>query len=105
MDVSSIDRTDPSSVAATGQSDTTQSDSARNAYTAARKLNSLNITDREYSVVRDPQSQLFKVVVLDKQTGTVLDQFPPEDILQLLAQLSSSTPSGAGSGATGEAKA
>lgn len=60
----------------------------RNAVEAARKLNSLQISGREYSVVRDPESQRFVVVVVDDKTGTVLDQFPPEEILRMLAQLS-----------------
>lgn len=60
----------------------------RNAFEAARKLNSLQIAGRQYSVVRDPESQRFVVVVLDDRTGTVLDQFPPEEILRMMAQLS-----------------
>ncbi|HVY92655.1 MAG TPA: flagellar protein FlaG [Bryobacteraceae bacterium] len=67
----------------------------RNALEAARKLNSLEITGREYSVVRDPQSQKFVVVVLDERTGTVLDQFPPEEILKMLAQLAAFNPNAA----------
>jgi uncharacterized FlaG/YvyC family protein len=72
----------------TGPFDTNQSEGARNAFTAARKLNSLDIANREFTVVRDSASQRFKIVVLDGQTGAVLDQFPPEDILKMLAQIS-----------------
>jgi uncharacterized FlaG/YvyC family protein len=88
MDVSSIGRTEIGSTATGGQSDTVQQDRARDAFTAARKLNALNITDRQFTVVRDPASQLFKINVLDANTGAVLDQIPAEDILQMLAQLS-----------------
>jgi uncharacterized FlaG/YvyC family protein len=74
----------------------------RSAFEAARKLNSLQISDREYSVVRDPQSQKFVVVVLDEKTGTVLDQFPPEEILKMLTQLAAFTPAGAKAEGPGE---
>lgn len=68
----------------------------RSAFEAARKLNSLQIVGREYSVVRDPESHRFVVVVLDDKTGTVLDQFPPEQILKMLEQLSAFNTSKAG---------
>ena len=88
MDVSPIGRTESGSAAGGGQADSVQQERARDAFTAARKLNALNITDRQFTVVRDPASQLFKIVVLDGNTGAVLDQIPAEDILQMLAQLS-----------------
>jgi uncharacterized FlaG/YvyC family protein len=62
----------------------------KDAVTAARKLNNLDVTGREFSVIRDPTSQRFVVVVLDRSTGTVVDQYPPEEVLRLLAQLGSS---------------
>ncbi|HVW10331.1 MAG TPA: flagellar protein FlaG [Bryobacteraceae bacterium] len=74
----------------------------RTAVEAARKLNDLQISGREYSVVRDPQSQKFVVVVLDEKTGTVLDQFPPEEILKMLAQLAAFNPHVAKASAPGE---
>lgn len=88
MEVSPIGPTDSGSATTAGQSDSVQQ--ARDAFTAARKLNALNITDRQFTVVRDPASQMFKIVVLDGSTGAVLDQIPAEDILKMLAQLSSS---------------
>jgi uncharacterized FlaG/YvyC family protein len=96
MDVPSIGRSDAGGTAIAGQSDSAQTVNARNAFTAVRKLNNLNIADREYAVVRDPASQRFKVVVLDQNTGAVLDQFPPEDILKMLAQLSPGDPRNTG---------
>ena len=79
-----------------------QASNERIAFEAARKLNSLQISGRQYSVVRDPQSQRFVVVVLDERTGTVLDQFPPEEILKMLTQLAAFTPARANLNATGE---
>jgi hypothetical protein len=67
------------------------------AFAAVSRLNSLSTPDREFAVVRDPGSNRFVIVVRDKSTGTVLDQFPPEDILKMLSQLSS-----AGAKQTGE---
>jgi uncharacterized FlaG/YvyC family protein len=77
-----------------------QAGNARSAFEAVRKLNSLQITDREYVVVRDPESHRFMVVVLDQTTGTVIDQFPAESILKMLDQLSPFNTNRAGS--TGE---
>jgi hypothetical protein len=79
-----------------------QPSNERIAFEAARKLNNLQISGREYSVIRDPQSQKFVVVVLDDKTGTVLDQFPPEEILKMLQQLAAFTPASAKVNATGE---
>jgi hypothetical protein len=77
-----------SGAASAGQTGTAVSESLRTALVAASRLNSLSIEQREFSVVRDPGSNRFVIVVRDKSTGTVLDQFPPEDILKMLSQLS-----------------
>jgi uncharacterized FlaG/YvyC family protein len=87
-----------SSAVASGQPSTPQKENLSNASAAARQLNNLDIDNREFAVVRDPESNRFVVVVREKSTGTVLDQFPPEDILRMLSQLSS-----AGSKQTGDA--
>jgi uncharacterized FlaG/YvyC family protein len=89
MEVPPISQTDLSGSPTSRQSDPVQSDSLRNAFTASRQLNSLDIADREFSVVRDPESHRFVVVVVERSTGTVLDQFPPENILRMLSQISS----------------
>ncbi|MGA2717146.1 MAG: hypothetical protein ABSG41_29035 [Bryobacteraceae bacterium] len=60
----------------------------RSATASARILNDLNIADREFKVVRDPASQRFVMVVVEQSTGTVLDQYPAEDVLKMLSQLS-----------------
>jgi uncharacterized FlaG/YvyC family protein len=88
MEVPPIARTVPSSSPASGQSALGENEDLRNAITASRKLNGLDIADREFEVKRDPTSHRFIVVVLERSTGTVLDQFPPENILNMLAQLS-----------------
>jgi uncharacterized FlaG/YvyC family protein len=85
MDVSSIGA---GSAEFAGQSDSVQSDRARTAFMAARMLNNLNVPGREFSTVWDSTSQRFKVVVLDGETGAVLDQYPPEEVLKMLAQIS-----------------
>ena len=97
MDVPPIGATRENTSAVSGQPDTVRNGNWLNALVAARKLNSLNITGREYAVVRDPASHRFIVVVRDEETGAVLDQFPPEDILKMLTQLTST-----GVGKTGE---
>lgn len=82
MDVSPIN-----SAQAGGATSAMESDVLQRAVTAVRGLNSLGLTDREFAVTRDPQTHRFVVVVLDRGTGTVLDQFPPENVLKMLSQL------------------
>jgi uncharacterized FlaG/YvyC family protein len=77
-----------SGAAGAGQSGTAAFESLSTVFAAVNRLNGLSIEDREFAVVRDPGSNRFVVVVRDKTTGTVLDQFPPEDILKMLSQLS-----------------
>ena len=89
MDVPPIGATQGNTSLASGQLDSAQTDSLRNAIIATRRLHSLDTTGREYAVVRDPSSQRFIVVVRDGETGAVLDQFPPEDILKMLTELAS----------------
>jgi hypothetical protein len=83
MDVSPIN-------SVTGAGGATGADVLQRAVTAVRGLNNLGLSDREFAVTRDPQTHRFVVVVLDRGTGAVLDQFPPEEVLKMLSQLSSS---------------
>ena len=64
-----------------GQTENTQ------AFRLVRQLRDLNIADREFDVVRDPASHRFVVRVVERSTGTVLDQFPPESVLKMISQL------------------
>ena len=95
MDIPPI--TGSSGAAGAGLSGSAALESLSTTFAAVNRLNSLSTSDREFAVVRDPGSNRFVVVVRDKSTGTVLDQFPPEDILKMLSQLSS-----AGAKQTGE---
>ena len=65
MEVPPISGADLSGSPTARQSDPAQSVSLRNAFTAARQLNNLDIADREFSVVRDPESHRFVVVVVE----------------------------------------
>jgi uncharacterized FlaG/YvyC family protein len=80
----------PTSPAA-GQSDNSAVDSMRTALTVANRMNNLAIADRQFSVVRDPGSDRFVIVMRDSKSGDVLDQFPPKEVLRMLAQLTSQT--------------
>jgi uncharacterized FlaG/YvyC family protein len=90
MEISPINGS--SGAAGAGRSGSAASEGLGTAVAAANRLNNLSITDREFAVVRDPGSNRFVIVVRDKSTGTVLDQFPPEDILKMLSQLSPAGP-------------
>ena len=84
MDVSPIN----GAASATGSAAASQSrdETLQKAAVAVRFLNSVSDTDREFSVTRDPQTQKFVVIVRDRSTGTLIDQFPPEDILKMVSQ-------------------
>jgi uncharacterized FlaG/YvyC family protein len=86
MEVTSLNRVDTASSGTPDQVDLDRNELLRNALTTVRTLNGLNIPDREFAVIRDPQSQKFVIRVIDRNTGDVIDQFPPEDILNMLAQ-------------------
>jgi hypothetical protein len=86
MEIGSIDRTDGNSLADTISSPE-RLENGRAALTVVRQLRALNVNDREFTVVRDPESHKFVVHVIDRSTGVVLDQFPPEKILKMLSQL------------------
>ncbi len=70
-----------------GPSTSMNSDLLQRAVTAVRRLN-VGMADREFAVTRDPQTNQYVVVMRDRGTGTILDQFPPEDVLKMLSQLS-----------------
>jgi len=90
MQTSPINGSTGSVAAGAGQAGAAAFENLRAAVSASNRLNSLSIEDREFAVVRDPGSNRFVIVVREQSTGTVLDQFPPEDILKLLSQLSPS---------------
>ncbi len=43
--------------------------------------------DRELTYRRDPKTGSFVIQILERQTGDVVDQIPPESILQLVSEL------------------
>jgi uncharacterized FlaG/YvyC family protein len=92
MEVTSLGRVDTAGSGTPDQSEVDNNELLRNAFATVRTLNNLNISDREFAVVRDPQSQKFVIRVVDRTTGDVIDQFPPEDILNLLSEFATSTP-------------
>jgi uncharacterized FlaG/YvyC family protein len=53
---------------------------------AVRDLNALDISGREFAIVWDTAGHKFVVRVMDRATGNVVDQFPPENILKMLSQ-------------------
>ena len=56
---------------------------------AVRNLNSLHIHERQFVIMRDPESHKFVVRILDRTTGDTIDQFPSEDVLAMAAQFES----------------
>src|SRR5690348_5048477 len=43
--------------------------------------------ERELTYLRDPKTGHFIIKILDRQTGDVIDQIPPETILRLVTEL------------------
>jgi len=89
MNVASVSATKSTDLITPPAAGVVQSDIARALHIAARKLNSLGIVDREFAVIRDPDTNRFVVVVRERSSGTVLDQFPAESILRMLEQVPS----------------
>jgi uncharacterized FlaG/YvyC family protein len=98
MEVTSLNRVDTAGSGTPDHSEVDRNEPLRNAMSTVRTLNSLNIPDREFAVVRDPQSQKFVIRVVDRTTGDVIDQFPPEDILNLVSQFAATSEPNEGSG-------
>jgi uncharacterized FlaG/YvyC family protein len=44
-------------------------------------------SDRELQFTRDSQTQKMVIQIVDRQSGDVLDQIPPEQILLMMANL------------------
>lgn len=92
MDVSPINGAAPAmGSAAVSQA---RDETLQHAAVAVRFLNSVNDTNREFAVTRDPQTQKFVIVVRDRTTGATIDQFPPEDVLKMVSQMDSIKPKG-----------
>lgn len=63
------------------------SDALQQAVAVARRLNLVGTSGREFAVTRDPATMKFVIVVRDRDTGTIIDQLPPEEALKLNEQL------------------
>ena len=61
----------------------------RQIVTAIRGLNKSELLgqSRELAFIRDPETQRRVIQILDKDSGEVIDQLPPETVLQMAAQL------------------
>ena len=66
-----------------------QNQSVRPLVTAVREVNKAELLGqgRELSFRRDPDTRQPVIAILDKDTGDVIDQIPPESVLQLAEQL------------------
>jgi len=86
MEVPPLSRIDAAGSRTQEKSGLDGSEALRNAFATVRNLNAQEFPDREFAIVRDPQSQKFVIHVINRVTGDVIDQFPPEDILKMLSQ-------------------
>jgi uncharacterized FlaG/YvyC family protein len=86
MEVPPLSRIDAAGSQTQGKSGPDGNEALRNAFATVRNLNAQEFPDREFAIVRDPQSEKFVIHVINRVTGDVIDQFPPEDILKMLSQ-------------------
>ncbi len=86
MGLAPVNRIHAAASRASDRPDSDQAETLRKAFAGVRALNARGISDREFAIVRDPESHRFVVRVMDRATGEVVDQFPPEDILKMLSQ-------------------
>jgi hypothetical protein len=98
MGLAPLSRIDGAGSRQPSQSDLDRNETLRTALAGVRALNARGIPGREFAIVRDPDSHRFVLRVVDRATGEVVDQFPPEEILRMLSQFSAAEQSTKGSG-------
>lgn len=87
MNVTPINRTEGAAQGNQAAEESSQLELRRTVVAGTRMLNDLRITNRNLTVARDPDSHRFIVLLLNRTTGEVIDQFPPENIVKVLSQL------------------
>ena len=88
MDVSKIDSVGAMNLV-NGVAPSTDVVSSRQIVSAVQEINKSEIMGegRQLTFSRDPQTRRQVIQIVDQQTGDVIDQIPPETVLQLAAQL------------------
>jgi uncharacterized FlaG/YvyC family protein len=89
----------PLSMSAPVYTASTEQDNAsfvRQIVTAIRGLNKSELLGqgREIAFTRDPETQRPVIQIVDRDSGEVVDQLPPETLLQLATQLENNRPKG-----------
>jgi uncharacterized FlaG/YvyC family protein len=89
MQIGSVNSTNPVPSTATAPVENDQSTNVRQLATAVRALNQSELygQDRQFQFSRDPSSHQVVIKILDPSTGEVLDQIPPEQLLQAFDNL------------------
>jgi flagellar protein FlaG len=89
MQIGSVNSTAAVSATATPLVENEQSANTRQVLTAVRALNQSELygQDRQFQFSRDPSSHQVVIKVVDPSTGEVLDQIPPEQLLQAFDNL------------------
>jgi flagellar protein FlaG len=89
MDIGSVGRISfaaPVDVPSTGQDNQV---AVRQIVTAVRGLNKSEMLgqERQLAFLRDPETQRPVIQILDRNTGDVIDQIPPETVLRLAQEM------------------
>jgi len=89
MQIGSVSSTIPFSTTTTQPAENDHNTNVRQLATAVRALNQSELygQDRQFQFSRDPGTHQFIIKVLDPATGEVLDQIPPEQLLQAFDNL------------------
>jgi uncharacterized FlaG/YvyC family protein len=88
MDVSKIDSVGASSLV-NSVTPSTDNIAARQVVAAVHEVNKSDLMGdgRQLTFARDPQTRRQVIQIVDQSTGDIIDQIPPEMVLQLAAQL------------------
>lgn len=96
MDIAPVNRVNlaaPVNLAPTSQEDPAVT---RQLVTAIRALNESELMgpNRQFTYTRDPKTQQPVINIVERETGDVVDQLPPEAILRLRQELAPAPPEG-----------
>jgi uncharacterized FlaG/YvyC family protein len=89
MEIPRVDSIGTSTAVGTPASSNEKDVPVREVVTAVHELNKSELMGegRQLSFTRDPQTRKPVIQIIDQSTGEVVDQIPPETVLQLAQQL------------------
>ena len=89
MDIGPVNRLNVSAPVDSPVTSPQESSIVREIVTAIRGLNQSELMgqDRQLTFARDPDTRRPVIRIVERETGHVIDQIPPETVLQLMADM------------------